>query len=323
MFRKLFASKEQMKKIANDSHKVVVIGTGAVGASAAYAMMIEGIPSELVLIDANHDKCQGEAADLEHGLSFVPQIKVGAGTYADCKDADVVVISAGAAQKPGQTRLELAGINSKIIADIVNRIKQHTSRAIILMVTNPLDVLTFAALKTSGYPANQVFGTGTTLDSSRFRYFLAEEFGVAADSMGAYLIGEHGDSSVPVYSHCNVMGEPLSKLPGYTQEKVEKAYQKARDAAAYLINKKGFTCYGIGLAVSRIVRAILYDENHTFAVSVYLNGQHGIKDICLSLPAVVGRTGIKNIVDIKLTSREQELLEKSAKIIRGTIQQVT
>jgi L-lactate dehydrogenase len=187
------------------------------------------------------------------------------------------------------------------------------------MVTNPLDVLTYHALKASGLPANQVFGTGTTLDSSRFRHFLANDFNVATESMGAYLIGEHGDSSVPVVSHSNIMGEPLASFPQFSQDKVEKAYLNARNAASNIISKKGFTCFAIALAVSRIVRSILYDENHVFPLSVYLTGQYGIKDVCLSLPAIVGRTGIKNILDLKLTKEEAEKLQNSADIVRETI----
>ncbi|MEK9156296.1 MAG: L-lactate dehydrogenase [Patescibacteria group bacterium] len=321
MIKKLFSGRGGQVK-ACEPNKVVIIGTGAVGTSAAYAMMIEGVASEIVLIDVNEDKCLGEASDLEHGLSFIPEVKISAGKYEDCRDARVIMISAGLAQKPGQTRLDLAKTNAKIVGEIVSNIKKYTREAVIMMVTNPLDVLTYVALKRSGFPPNRVFGTGTTLDSSRFRYFLAEEFGVATESMGAYLIGEHGDSSVPVYSHCNVMGEPITNLPQYRKDKVESAYVKARDAAAFLIGKKGFTCYGIGLAAARLVRAILYDEKHVFPVSVYLTGQHSIKDICLSLPAVIGRNGAERILDINLSSTEKDGLLKSAEIIKTTLKSV-
>lgn len=312
MFSKILRrnSKEEV------NNRVVIIGTGSVGASAAFALMIQGIASEIVLIDADKNKSEGESCDLEHGLSFVDtEVNVRSGDYKDCKEADVVVICAGAAQKPGQSRLDLTKINSKIIKEIVTEVSAQTKEAIILMVTNPLDVLTHIALKTSKFPRHQVFGTGTTLDSSRFRHYLAEEFNIATDSMGAYLLGEHGDSSVPVYSHANVMGEPIRNLPGYTEEKAKKAYQKSRDAAAFLIQKKGFTCYGIALAISRIVRAILYNENHVFPLSVNLQGEYGLKDITLSVPAVVGRSGIKQVLDVKLTESELLGLKNSAEII--------
>ncbi|PIT93440.1 L-lactate dehydrogenase [Candidatus Falkowbacteria bacterium CG10_big_fil_rev_8_21_14_0_10_43_11] len=305
-----------------ESTRVVIIGAGSVGATSAYAILMQGIASEVVLVDINKDKCQGEVWDLEHGLSFMPQARVWAGSYADCREADMVVITAGLKQAKGQSRLELTEINSKIIADIVKNIAKYTKTAIILTVTNPLDVLTYVAFEQSGFPPNQVFGTGTALDSSRFRYLLAQSLGVAADSLGAYLIGEHGDSSVPVYSHANVMGENISSFPGYDATAGKKAYQSARDAAANVIAKKGATFYAIGAVVARITRAVLYDENHVFPVSVYLTGQYGVKDVYMSLPAVVGRTGIKRILDIKLNALEKKRLQKSAKIIQGAIDQI-
>ncbi|HBX15922.1 MAG TPA: L-lactate dehydrogenase [Candidatus Magasanikbacteria bacterium] len=306
-----------------ETTRVVIVGTGFVGSTSAFAIMMSGIASEIVLIDVNKDKCLGEAWDLEHGISFVPQTKIWAGDYSDCKEADVVVITAGLGQKVGQTRLELASANAKIIKDIIEKIKRYTDKAVILMVTNPLDVMTFVALKKSGLPDYQVFGTGTTLDSSRFRFLLAQEFGVAPDSMGAYLIGEHGDSEVPVYSHVNLMGENISALPEYNKKAVEVAYAKTKTAAYDIICKKGATYYAIALAVERIVRAILYDENHIFPVSSLLTGQYGLKDVCLSLPTVVGRTGIKKIMEIKLSSDELAKLRQSAKTIRQTIENLS
>ncbi|MEK9158743.1 MAG: L-lactate dehydrogenase [Patescibacteria group bacterium] len=302
-----------------ETTRVVVIGTGLVGSTAAFTMMAQGIASEIVLIDVNKDKCLGEAMDLEHGLSFAPASRVWAGTYADCRDADVVVISAGLGQKPGQSRLELTKTNAKIITEVVKNVRGYTDKAIILMVTNPLDVMTYTALKASGLPNYQVFGTGTTLDSSRFRYLLAEEFGVATESMGAYLMGEHGDSEVPVYSHINLMGEPIKSFPEFDKKAVEEAYLKTKNAAAEIICKKGATYYAIALAVSRIVRAILYDEKHIFPVSVMLTGQYDLNDVCLSTPAVIGRTGIEKVLEINLSDDELDKLRKSAKIIRDAI----
>jgi len=313
-----------LKKSAKpiESTRVIIIGAGSVGATSAYAILIQGIASEVVLVDVDKDKCQGEVWDLEHGLSFMPPAQVWMGEYSDCRNADIVVITAGLKQKPGQNRLELAGENSKIIAGIVKNIIKYTKTAIILMVTNPLDVLTYAALKASGFPPNQVFGTGTALDSSRFRYLLSRSLQVAPESMGAYLLGEHGDSSVPVYSHANVMGEPIAALPGYRRTEAELAYKKARNAAADVINKKGATFYAIGAAVARIVRAILYDENHVFPLSVYADNHYGLKDIYLSLPAVIGRAGVKRILDIKLSAAEKKQLQRSAAIIKQTINNI-
>ncbi|OGY45492.1 MAG: L-lactate dehydrogenase [Candidatus Buchananbacteria bacterium RIFCSPHIGHO2_01_FULL_44_11] len=310
------------KKSKTESTRVVIIGTGSVGATTAFALMTQGIASEIVLIDRNKNKAQGEAKDLEQGLSFVPQAKVWAGGYADCRQADVIIITAGLAQKPGQTRLELTKTNGEIIKGIIKEIKRYTKDAIILVVTNPLDVMTYLASKESGFAAGRVLGSGTTLDSSRFRYYLAKKTGLAATSVGAYLLGEHGDSSVPVYSHVNVMGEPIGSLPGATKKAAVAAYKTARNAAYEVIAKKGATYYAIALAASRLVRAILYDENHVFPVSVLLKGEYGLKDVCLSVPAVIGRTGVKKIIKVKLNAAETKQLHRSAKIIQKAIADV-
>ncbi len=322
--KKLLQNKTSKKLPAPEieTTRVVVIGTGLVGSTTAFTIMTQGIASEIVLIDVNKNKAEGEAMDLEHGLSFVRQSHVWAGDYSDCKDADVVVITAGLGQKPGQTRLELANINAKIITDITKNIRRYTDKAVILMVTNPLDVLTYTALKVSGLPNYQVFGTGTTLDSSRFRFLLAEQFGVAADSMGAYLIGEHGDSEVPILSHANLMGKNIKDFPEFNKQGVEEAFLHTKNAAQEIIAKKGATYYAIALAVARIVRAILFDENHVFPVSSLMTGQYGIKDLCLSLPAVVGRSGIKRVLDIDLNDEELAKLRQSAKIISETIKSI-
>ncbi|MEK7096441.1 MAG: L-lactate dehydrogenase [Patescibacteria group bacterium] len=316
---KLFSKKEK----EHEKNKVVIIGTGAVGSSTAFSMMIQGIASEIVLIDLDTKKCEGEVLDLEHGLSFVPQTNIHAGCYDDCKDADVIVITAGIAQKTDQTRRDLAKTNSKIVKGIVGEIKKQTSGAIILMVTNPLDVTAYIAYKESGYPSNQVFGTGTTLDSARFRYFLAQEFNIAAESMGAFLIGEHGESQVPVISHSNVMGEPIENLEGYSKEKVDKAYLDTKNSAATVIEKKGYTCYAIALAVTKIVRAILFDENHIFPVSVYVDNLYGLDDIYLSLPAVINRNGVDRIIEISLDEDEKKKLKESAEIIKNNIKEIS
>jgi len=298
-----------------ESTRVVIIGAGNVGATCAFSLLIQGIASEIVLIDRDQKKSEGEVMDLEHGASFAPHARVWAGDYADCKGADVVVITAGAKQKPGQSRLELVEINTKITSEIVKNIRRYTKQAVILMVANPLDITTYIATKTAGFPWGQVFGTGTTLDSSRFRYLLAQSMNVDPESVGAYLLGEHGDSSVPVYSHVNVMGEalPLSK------KEMQKAYENAKRAAYEVIERKGATFYAIALAVARIARAILYDENHVFVASVLLRGEYGINDVCLSVPVVVGRGGVKKIVAVTLSAEEKKRLQKSVAIMKENI----
>lgn len=302
------------KKHAAESTRVVIVGAGNVGSTTAFSLMTQGLCSELVIIDRNKEKASGEVMDLEHGLSFVPQCNVWAGSYKDCKTADIVIITAGAKQKPGQTRLELAGTNSSIASDIVTNIRKYTKQAVIIMVANPLDVTTLAATQAAHCGWGQVFGTGTTLDSSRFRFLLAQQMGVDPESVGAYLLGEHGDSSVPIYSHANIMGE---KLP-LKKADMAKAYKGAKMAAYEVINRKGATFWAIALAVSRIVRAVLFDENHAFTVSVLLRGEYGLKDVCISVPAIVGRTGVKEILEVKLSASEKKALQKSAKVIKET-----
>jgi len=309
-----------------ETTRVVIIGAGNVGPTTAFALMVQGIASEIVLIDIDKKKCAGEVLDLTHGISFVKPVRIWAGDYSDCKHADVVFICAGAKQKPGQSRLGLLKPNTKIVSEIVKKIvkniTRHTKKAIILVATNPLDVMTYVALKVSGLPPYQVFGTGTNLDSSRFRWLLAERFGLAATSMHAFLIGEHGDSSVPVFSHANIMGKNITELPEYNKAAAEEAYKKTKNAAYDIISRKGATYYAIALSVAEIIRAILYDENHVLLTSSLLTGQYGLRNVCLSLPSIVGRTGIKKIIEIDLAPDELEKLRKSAKVIQEEIKKV-
>lgn len=321
-FGSVVNNKSHLKHNCLEKNRVVVVGSGAVGATTAFALMVQGIASEIVLIDANKERAEGEAFDLAHGIAFAPEVKIWAGDYSDCREAKVVVIAAGMSQIPGQSRLDLVHINSLVTIDVINNIKKHTNNAVILMVTNPLDVLTYVAFRQSGLPSHQILGSGTTLDSSRFRHALAEEFGFASDSVSAYLIGEHGDSQVPIYSHCNVLGESMMKLPHYSKDKLERAYLSTKHSAAGIVSKKGHTCYAIALAAARIVRAIIYDENSIFPVSVFLQGQYGLRDIYLSVPSVIGRGGIKRVLEIDLSESEMNNLHKSAEIIKNTIRSV-
>lgn len=303
-----------------ESTRVVIVGAGFVGSTAAFAMIAQGIASEIVLIDIHKDKCQGEVMDLEHGISFTPGSRVWAGDYTDCADADVVVITAGVGQKAGQTRLELAETNAKIVGEVVHNVAKYANEeTIILMVSNPLDVMTYVALKKSGFSKNRVFGTGTTLDSSRFRLLLGKALKVDLDSVGAYVLGEHGDSEFPVVSHANVMGEEIMNLPGYSEEMMRQAFEKTKNAAYEVISKKGATYYAIALGIARITRAILKNEQHTFPVSTLLEGEYGLNDVCISVPAIVGRNGVERILEIKLSDKEQEQLKHSAQIIREAI----
>ncbi len=302
---------------SSETTRVVVIGTGFVGSSICYAVMIQGLCSELVLIDVNQEKALGEAMDLEHGLSLLSApMKVWAGEYDDCKTADIIVITAGLAQKPGQTRTELAGINAKIVSGIVEEITKRTRDAIILMVANPVDVMTLVALKKSGLPSSQVFGSGTVLDSARFRYFLSQHFKVNPKNIHGYIIGEHGDSEVAYLSHTNISGEPIEQLKEYDREVVKEIAEHTKMAAYEIIQKKGATYYGIGIAASELIKSILQDSDCIFPISTLLQGQHGISDICLSVPSVIGRGGVKRILDLHLSDEEKEGLIKSAESLK-------
>lgn len=309
-----------------ETTRVVIVGAGNVGSTTAFALLIQGIASEIVLIDIDKKKCAGEVLDLTHGISFVKPVRIWAGNYADCKHADVVFICAGAKQKSGQSRLGLLRPNTKIVSgivkNIVRNVTRHTKKAIIVVATNPLDVMTYVALKVSGLPSYQVFGMGTNLDSSRFRWLLAEKFGLAATSIHSFLIGEHGDSSVPVFSHANIMGKNIMELPEYDRKAAKEVYEKTKSAAYDIIRRKGATYYAIALSVAEIIRAILYDENHLLLVSSLLTGQYGLRDVCLSLPSVVGRMGIKKIMKIDLAPDELEKLRKSAKVIQQEIKKI-
>lgn len=307
------------KKQKMEVSRVVVVGAGFVGATSAYAIMCAGIASEVVLIDVNKKKAKGEAMDMEHGISFVEPVKVWAGDYKDCADADIIVITAGVNQKAGQTRMELAKTNKKIMKDIARNIRKHTKDAIVLVVSNPLDVTTYTVLKELKFPKGHVFGTGTSLDSSRLRFLIAQKFGVAAESVEAYLIGEHGDTEVPVFSHANIEGEHLSKMKGYSVASMRKAFFDTKNAAYEIIERKGATYYSIALAVTHIVRAILFNEKIVIPVSVHLTGQYGISDVCLSLPAIIGRNGVEKILELSLSKEEQKLLKKSADAIKDGI----
>ena len=302
--------------------KVAIIGAGFVGSTAAYALLIEGVASEIALIDVIKDKAEGEAMDLQHGLQFKPNVKVTFGNdYAMCKDAEIVVITAGAHQKPGQTRIDLAQKNSAILKEMIPQITEHNNNCILLVVTNPLDALTYLALKYSKFPHYKVFGSGTILDSARFRYLLGRHFAVSPDSVHAYILGEHGDSSFPVWSTANIAGTKLSFFPKYNKEALDKIFLETKNAAYEIVARKGATYYAIGLAIAKIVRAVFSDQNEVLALSGYLENYHGVSDVCLSVPTVVNREGIKAQIVMPLNSLEKTQLKKSASLIKSVISQ--
>jgi len=301
--------------------KVVVIGTGFVGSTFAYTLMTRGIASEIVLIDVDKKRAEGEAMDLNHGLSFVRPVKIWAGDYTDCKDADIIVICAGAAQKPDEKRLELVYRNFEVFKDIVPQVTQYNQNGIFLITTNPVDIMTYATLKLSGFPTNRVIGSGTILDTSRLRYVLGEHLNIDPRNVHAYIIGEHGDSEVPVWSLANVAGTHLKEFclergEKYDSEHLNSLFDKVKNAAYEIIERKGRTYYAIGLGLTRIVESILRDENAILTVSSLLQNYYEVSDICLSVPSIVNREGIRSVLKLPLSPSEQESFQKSASILK-------
>jgi L-lactate dehydrogenase len=304
--------------------RVAVVGVGNVGATFAYALLLSGLASEIVLIDANRAKAEGEAMDLNHTVPFTHSARVWAGDFADCAGAAVTVFAAGAAQKPGETRLDLIKKNAAIWREIVPKAVKHNPAGILLVATNPVDALTYAAWKLSGLPAGHVIGSGTILDTARFRYLLSQHFGVDAHSVHAYIIGEHGDSEVPVWSMANIAGMRLpefcqaQKLP-YDSAAMEEIFRQTRDAAYRIIERKGATYYAVAAGLMRITQAILRDQSTVLSVSSLINDYYGISDVYLSLPVVIDRGGVENVLRLELSPDEVEKLKHSAETLKGVI----
>lgn len=301
--------------------KVVLVGTGFVGMSMAYSMLNRGGVNELILIDIDKEKTIGEEMDLSHGLPFAPQkMVIRAGDYNECKDAEVVVITAGIAQKPGQTRLELAQTNTKIIKQITKDIMSSGFNGIIVVASNPVDLMTYVVSKVSGLPKNKVIGSGTVLDTARLRYLLADYLKVSSKNIHAYIMGEHGDSSfVPMgsfYVGCKRIKD-IMKDGNYPIEDLERIHKEVVNAAYEIIEKKKATYYGIGMSLNRLVRAILDNENSILTVSTYLkDGEYGQDDIYIGVPAVINKGGVRELLDIDLNEKEQAKLDNSCKLIK-------
>ncbi|HTO92854.1 MAG TPA: L-lactate dehydrogenase [Bacteroidota bacterium] len=306
------------------TRKVALVGTGLVGSSFAYALMIRGLATDLVLVDVNAEKAIGEMMDFNHGLSFTRPMKITAGTYADCAGSQVVVIAAGASQKPGESRLDLLSRNAAIFRQIVPQVVRHNPDGIILIATNPVDILTYVSVGVSGLPAGRVIGSGTILDTSRFRFLLGQYYGVDARSVHAYIIGEHGDSEIPVWSSASIGGVRLQEfapLKGkeYVQSDMDALFAHVRDAAYEIIRRKGSTYYAIGLGLVSIVAAILGDYRRVVSVSALMTGQYGVHDMCLSLPCVVGAHGVEEILALNLDPAEEAGFRASAEKLKSTL----
>lgn len=313
--------------MTNKVNRVVLVGTGFVGSSYAFAMLNQGVAEELVLVDLNKEKSEGDAMDLNHGMAFAPsQTKIWFGSYADCKEADLVVLCAGANQKPGETRLDLVEKNTKIFKSIVDEIMASGFDGIFLVATNPVDILTYAVWKFSGLPKERVIGSGTILDTARFRFLLGDYFKVDTRNVHAYIIGEHGDTELPVWSHADIGGKPIAKMmkdqQRYKHDDLEQIFTNVRDAAYHIIQRKGATYYGIAMGLVRLTKAILHDENSILTVSAQLNGEYGHDDIYIGVPAVVNRGGIREIVELALDEEEQKKFDHSVEVLRKVMEPV-
>ncbi len=300
--------------------KVVLVGTGFVGMSMAYSMLNRGGISELILIDIDKDKTVGEEMDLSHGLPYAPQkMIIKSGDYSQCKDAQVVVITAGIAQKPGQTRLELAEVNAKIVKSITKEIMASGFNGIIIVASNPVDLMTYVVAETSGLPKNQVIGSGTVLDTARLRYLVGDYLKVSSKNIHAYIMGEHGDSSFVPWEHCYVGCKKIidvMKDNHHPMEKLDKIHEDVVNAAYEIIEKKKATYYGIGMALNRLVRAVINDENSILTVSTYLNNQYGQDDIYIGVPAIINKNGVRELLELELNEKEQAKLDNSCKLMK-------
>ena len=301
--------------------KIVLVGTGFVGMSMAYSMLNRGGIEELVLVDIDKEKTIGEEMDLSHGLPFAPQkMVIKAGDYNDCRDAEIVVITAGVAQKPGQTRLELAEVNTKIIKDITKNIMASGFDGIIIVASNPVDLMAYVVYKVSGLPKSRVIGSGTVLDTARLRYMLADYLKVSSKNVHAYIMGEHGDSSFVPWQHCYLGCKKIVDIlkdNNYPFEDLEKIHKSVVNAAYEIIEKKKATYYGIGMSLNRLVRAILDNENSVLTVSTYLeDGKYGQNDVYIGVPAIINENGVRELLELDLTQEEQEKLNNSCNLIK-------
>ena len=313
--------------MAYPQKKVVVIGAGSVGTAYIYALLPRGVAGEIALIDVDQNRVEGEVLDLSHGLPFIPPVTIKKGDYSDCANADIIVVTAGARQQPGQSRLDLIQKNARIVRSICRQIADHKSSAILVMVTNPVDALTYMALKELQWEPRRVVGSGTVLDSARFKYLLSRHCRIDARNVHAYILGEHGDSEVAAWSMTHIAGVSVNEYCRICKscdydDHHHRIAEEVRNSAYHIIDYKGSTYYGIGLSLVRITEAMLRNEHSILTVSSLLDGQYGIKDVCLSVPTIVGDGGIELIIDAELASEELESLRASAAAIRNVLDQL-
>lgn len=308
--------------------KIGVIGAGHVGATFAYSLIRTGLAAEIVLVDADAARAEGEAMDLLHAASLERPTRIRAGTWEDLADAALVVLTAGAGQRPGQTRLELARKNAAVIRDVAPRAAAAAPGAVLVVATNPVDVLTHVALEASKLPPTRVIGSGTILDTARFRALLAEHFAVDPRSVHAFIVGEHGDSEVPVWSLANIAGMRLEDYcvalgEPYPRDAMESIFVRTRDAAYAIIERKGATYYAIASALVRIAEAVLRDQATILSVSSRIDGPYGLSDVCISLPTIIGHGGVERVLEVDLSPTEEAALRRSADVVRAAIDEVS
>jgi len=304
------------------SNRVVIVGAGNVGSSIAYCLISNELSKEIIMIDIADDLVISQVLDMQDSCNFTKGITVNRGNYSDIENGDIVVITCGAAQKPGQTRLDLLKINAKIIRSVLTEIKNTGKNVYILMVTNPVDVLTYIAIKESGLPANQVFGSGTFLDSARLRVVLSRKLGIGTTSTHAHVLGEHGDSSFPSLSTASVSSIPLSNFMKIDDDLYTKISEEVRDKAYEIIKGKHATYYGIGSAVTRIIEAIMKDENRIMPLTTLLDGEYGHSDVAISVPVRIGSSGVKLFKEMALNNREKAMFARSVSILKSNIESV-
>jgi L-lactate dehydrogenase len=313
--------------IEQRTHKIVIVGSGKVGTTFAYALLLNGLVGEIVLIDIDKERTDGEVMDLNHAVPLTNPVQIYQGDYSDCAGAEVIVITAGTAQRAGETRLDLFKRNTAIFKQIVPQVVKYNQNAILLVATNPVDILSYVTQKVAGLPSAQVIGSGTILDTSRFRWLLSQHFNLDARNVHAYIIGEHGDSEVAVWSLANIAGMPLEvycqaigcQLPLDQREKIGS---QVRNAAYEIISRKGATFYAVAAGLVRIVESILRNQNSVLSVSNRVPGYYGIEDVYLSLPAIIGENGVESILPLPLNEKEEVDLVKSANILKDILKQL-
>ena len=308
----------------NSNRKVVLVGAGFVGTSFAYSLLNQGGVDELVLIDVNKDKIIGEEMDLSHGLPYAPhKMLIKAGDYDECKNASIVVITAGLAQKPGQSRLELAVANAKIMKEITQNVMKSGFKGVFIVASNPVDLMSYVVAEVSGLPKSRVIGSGTVLDTARLRYLIAEYIGVSSKNIHAYILGEHGDSSLVPWEHCYVGCKRITdimKEKHHPMDNLKRIHDYVWQAAYDIIEKKKATYYGIGMALNRLVRAVLDDENSILTVSTYQNNEYGQKGMYIGVPAIINKNGVKDILELKLNEEDQKKFDHSCEIMKENIE---